>query len=32
MAQFYRNVVLKTIGENWDAKYVNKLKYKREYI
>ena len=23
MGQFYRNVVLKIIGENWNAKYVN---------
>lgn len=30
MGQFYRNVVLKIIGENWNAKYVNNLKYKKE--
>ena len=29
MGQFYRNVVLKTIGENWNAKYVNNLSYKK---
>ena len=25
MGQFYRNVVLKIIGENWNAKYVNNI-------